>query len=210
MSKRSASRDAGPWQRFLATLAVERFRDRATKWAIGVSHRKRQAWRSAEFVSAALEGLWLAALSFDGSRNDDFFGFAKQRMLGAIIDWMRTEEECSTRTRKANEARGVSLARKVPMPSSMDDNTGLVEQAEVEDLRAVDPGLAVDSRGAEDRVLDLFPPGQARDAVRLYFVVGLSAKTVGQCLGVSASRVCQIVSRAVEAARPRALRLVAS
>jgi RNA polymerase sigma factor (sigma-70 family) len=42
-------------------------------------------------IAEAKKGLWQACLRYDPNKNDNFWGYAKRRVRGAVYDYMRTE-----------------------------------------------------------------------------------------------------------------------
>jgi len=126
-----------------------------------------QKYELAELASMGFAGLLAAVTRFDPDRNLKFATFARVRIQGAILDAMRVE----TRSRR----RG---ARMVIHPLEI-DLPGPAQVPEDADFwyRACS-GL----KRQRDRLV-----------VLLYWRMGLSLREVGQQLGVTEGRVCQIV-----------------
>ena len=167
-------------------------------WFAKRMQAKTHAWRdlSYEFGCAALEGLWRAALVYD-TRIGDFCGYAKVRMRSAILDWLRSEERIGTRKSKRWDA--------VPVVQSLEQMAGEIRHPAFVDPLADDPAdVAADDAG--EGVLLWFREGRERDILRAYFVEGMKMVDVGRRYGISASRVCQVVTRAVERVREERLR----
>lgn len=138
-----------------------------------------------ELESAAMLGLAEAARSFDPARNDEFLGFASNRVRGACLDAVRAAEPLGYRRRAEKPAiASLSLRRH-------DDGT---EWADL--IPAPEDRSAAHAESAEAVRSLLRPYGPAGLALARYYAEdGHTIRRVGEALGVSESRASQINAR---------------
>lgn len=137
-----------------------------------------------ELYGAGTVGLINAAARFDEGRGVPFEAFVQARVQGAMLDLMRAGDPLSRAER--SRARGTAprlsvvpfedAAEEVPSPS--DTPLELAERAQ----------LLAKLRQAIER---LHPREQL--VLSLYYERDLTYREIGQVLGVSESRVCQVV-----------------
>lgn len=149
-----------------------------------------------ELVSLGALGWAEARARFDASRGVPFAGFAAMRIRGAILDGLRAVDTLSRGDRKRAKAdtaptapRIVSDAEEVEAAvSEQDDASELLQREElIEELRA-----ALDTLPKRDRYI-----------VQRHFFDDVPMRAIGIELGVTESRISQIVSAAVGRLRRR-------
>jgi RNA polymerase sigma factor for flagellar operon FliA len=200
--------------------------DMARRIAVRVGRRVPSWLREDDLVGAAMIGLAEAAERFDPSFGQPFVGFAEKRIRGAVLDELRrgdlmprrvraTARKVGETIRRLEQALGrppedEEIARALGVPvEEYRDEMELLTHVTCVDLDSLgEVGPANDNAGpaadAERRqlvnhlraALDSLPE---RDAtlLSLYYVEELSYSEVGEVLGVSESRVCQLHSRAL-------------
>lgn len=198
--------------------------DVARRIALKVSRRCPE-WMSAEdLISAATLGLAEAARRYDESRGEPFLGFAEKRIRGAVLDELRRGDIMPRRVRqKARQIARIveslehQLGRKprdeeiaAELGVSMDKyRDGLQQLADVQVTPLDLAGEQVSDRPsafeeAEQREMarlvrdGLELLGEREQTIlNLYYVEKLTYAEIGEILGVTASRVCQLRSRAI-------------
>jgi len=175
-----------------------------------------------DLIGAASMGLIEAADRFEGNRGVPFEAYAHRRMQGAVLDALRTEDHLSRRSRRqlreadaaegllcrklgralsADEQRSVRRGEPVAQPRSrvflpLDEcaplasgeapgNDALADYVKAESLHGL--RTAVSSLADRERLV-----------LSLYYERELTYREIGVVLGVTESRVCQIV-RAIHA-----------
>jgi RNA polymerase sigma factor for flagellar operon FliA len=189
--------------------------------------RRVPGWISGDdLVAAAMLGLAEAAERFDPRRGESFIAFAEQRIRGAVQDELRrgdimprrvratarkvgrTARELEQRLGRAPEDEEMAAALDVPVERYRDELEALTHVAVVDlDHReasmaqsdAVDPAASAERRQLVARVIDGLQrlPERDRLVLSLYYLEELSYGEIGQVLGVTESRVCQLHGRAV-------------
>jgi RNA polymerase sigma factor for flagellar operon FliA len=180
-----------------------------------------------DLVAAGMLGLAEAADRFDGSRGEPFLVFATKRIRGAVLDELRRGDIMPRRVRrmarKVGEVRA-SLEReqgKTPEDQAMATALGVTLQVYRNDLASLSevkvsslddgehapPAAPADQSPAEQaerselmaRIKGALVRLEQRDAMilSLLYADELSSVEVGQVLGVSTSRVCQLHARAL-------------
>jgi len=170
-------------------------------------------------------GLIEAANRFDCSRNEPFFAFAAHRIRGAVVDELRRGDIMPRRVRQL--ARKIAAAIRElertdgERPSdervaealgvSLDDYRAGLEHlvhAKVEPLDAGEAMLAADEPAPDDeahrsqtlmRVRKALERLEPRDVMVLgfHYVEDLTYQQIADILHITASRVCQLVQRAL-------------
>lgn len=162
-------------------------------WAIVARYRRRvPAWvQTDELFAAGLEGAFDAAKRFDPSRGIRFSTFAGPRVHGAIADWIRTTDYVPRSRRRAGKA---------PLLHSMDQ---VLTEGAAERLSYVNAQASRDQGPLHDAIsndrwtwlMSLLSTPQAR-ACDLHYRKGLTLFEVGESMGLSESRACQLVHKA--------------
>jgi len=136
--------------------------------------------------SAGLLGLVEAADRFDPSRGVPFDAFARRRVQGAVLDFLRGEDPLSRDERKKVRAGGNEMAE--PEFVNFDDLADFL-------------GAQVDGHDGESILMKthvrakvrLLPAADQR-LLALYYGEEQTLREVGAALGVTESRVCQRLS----------------
>ncbi len=180
-----------------------------------------------DLVAAGMLGLAEAAMRYDARRGEPFIAFATKRIRGAVLDELRRGDIMPRRVRrmarKVDETRR-SLERQLgrtPADEAMATALGVTLQVYRDDLAFLSeakisslddgthtapaaPAHESPSEHAERgelhaRIKAALTALEPRDAMILGLLYGdeLTSVEVGQVLGVSTSRVCQLHSRAL-------------
>jgi RNA polymerase sigma factor for flagellar operon FliA len=148
--------------------------------------------------NAALIGLWEAAKKYDPSRGYKFKTYAFLRIIGAMQDENRSDEHIRSRSPYyRRDGNPVPQVVHISALSTDDENNPFAWIG--------DDGKPPDWINRE-WLLSLLPCGQLRDVCERYYFDGFTMREIGEQLGVSESRVCQLVNAGVKAARRRANR----
>lgn len=150
-----------------------------------------------DLVSAAVVGLIEASDRFDEARGVPFAAWAQRRMQGAVLDLLRSEDTLSRNDRRRCREAGNAAAAPVAAPV-------LVHFDELEEQVASDGSDAFDACAAAEDAQQLraaLSRLKERDrlVLSLYYEQELTLREIGVVLGVTESRVCQIL-RALHAA----------
>jgi RNA polymerase sigma factor for flagellar operon FliA len=192
--------------------------DMAKRIALKVARRVPGGKVADDLVAAAYLGLTQAADRYDPVAGP-FVAFAEKRIRGAVLDELRRADVLSHRRRaKARKARDVSeklekqLGR-TPDATEIADGLGVSLECYRTDYEAlahaavvplIDEGLRDNS--SEDvaeaterrRLIAVVAeqiaklPERQRNILALYHIEGLTHREIGDMLGVTESRVCQI------------------
>jgi RNA polymerase sigma factor for flagellar operon FliA len=182
-----------------------------------------------DLMGAALLGLTEAANRYDASRNEPFIAFAEKRIRGAVLDELRRGDIMPRRARamarkigliirdleKQNafvtdeavaEALGVTVEDyRNNLEQLVHVTVGALENADESTLTVADGSPESDAmkREAMARVRQALPKLDQRDllVLGLYYNEELTYSEIGQVLGVTTSRVCQLHGRAIACLR---------
>lgn len=172
-----------------------------------------------DLVSAGMLGLIDAADRFDASRGIPFEAYSRRRIQGAILDSLRAEDHLTRRERRngreadrAEEKMRMKLRRELTSDETHDARHGVPRTrphsqtfVSIEDA---DDGTLDTSLSAFARLSAAEDIGQLRNAIgelperdrqvlALYYEEELTYREIGVILGVTESRICQIL-RAVQ------------
>lgn len=179
-----------------------------------------------DLMGAALLGLTEAANRYDANRNEPFLAFAEKRIRGAVLDELRRGDIMPRRARAMARKIGniirelerthatvtdelVAKELGVPVEEYRNELEGLVHvtvgalDATEESALAADdetsPERDAAKRQAMTRVRAALPTLDQRDllVLSLYYNEELTYSEIGQVLGVTTSRVCQLHGRAI-------------
>ncbi|MCG8422266.1 MAG: FliA/WhiG family RNA polymerase sigma factor [Proteobacteria bacterium] len=204
--------------------------DMARRLARKIARRVPRSVRCDELESAAMLGLTEAASRFDPTRGEPFVAYAAKRIRGAVLDELRRNDVLTRRGREgarrlADATRSVEA--QVGRPATTDEIAkemgvsveevaqfkarlqapALVPLEDVRDLPHTTSNDAPDEqyilreqKRALAQALNSLPE---RDllVLSLYYQEGLTLKEIGQVLGVSESRTCQLRGRALRKLR---------
>lgn len=132
----------------------------------------------------------------------------RQRMIDAIrkLD-LRSRDEMSLAVRQANgeplgadeyeRGRVIQARRLISLDFGTDESPPLVERLESQDLLPAEEHLDQRIQLARLRAAISALPDRQRQAVELGLFSGLSLRLIGEKMGISESRVCQLQKRAV-------------
>ena len=182
--------------------------------------------RTEDLVSAGHQGLADAIARFDPACSEQFASFAERRIRGAMLDELRARDPLSrdqrahakrvtaaTRALTARLGRRPSadeIAAELDIPLEQYWEQSVVVATRIQSLDNEVGALLPDrdAEGAEDRLCRAERARAMRDAVRalpprlrriieLHHSDGLTLKEIGELLGVTESRVCQLRSEAL-------------
>jgi RNA polymerase sigma factor for flagellar operon FliA len=212
-------------------LLIAQHMPMARRIARKVLRRMPDSVREDDLVSAAFVGLTEAAERFDAARGEPFVAFAAPRIRGAVLDELRRGDVMPRRVRSAAKKVGEAVASlerrlgRAPEDTEVAGALGVpvetyrAKLADLTSVRMVElpaaggawelPDTSVTPAGLLERAeltqrvraaLDEVPE---RDALvlSLYYVEELSYAEIGEVLGVSESRVCQLHARAIKRVR---------
>ena len=182
-----------------------------------------------DLMGAALLGLTEAANRYDANRNEPFLAFAEKRIRGAVLDELRRgdimprraramarkigliikdlEKDGATVTDEAvAEKLGVSVEEyRNDLEQLVHVTVGALENTEESALASEEgsPELDAAKRQAMVRIRQALPTLDQRDllVLSLYYNEELTYSEIGQVLGVTTSRVCQLHGRALACLR---------
>ena len=167
-----------------------------------------------DLIGAGLLGLIDAVDRFDASRAIPFEAYARTRIQGAILDALRAEDHLSRRDRRrsreadrAEDRLRMKLGRELSVDESERARRGVprtlphsqtfvpVEDADDGSLGEEESAFAyVAAMQDHARVRELVArlPERERTVLSLYYEEELTYREIGEVLGVTESRICQI------------------
>lgn len=181
-----------------------------------------------DLISVGTEELIKLARKYDDSLNDNFWGYARKRVNGAMLDYLRSLDPLSRNDRKivkdietlvnnyiseydeepsdeylAKELNiDIEKIREAKLASSISYLMPIDEQVEL----ATNEENSLDRLTKEDlinKITDILQTFNEREQliIQLYFYEELSFKEISEILKISESRVCQLQTRVIEALR---------
>lgn len=194
--------------------------------------RRCPAWMAREdLVAAGMRGLTEAADRYDASRADAFLPFAEHRIRGAVLDELRRGDllprRVRTMARKVGAAvRELEATCGEPTEEQVADRLGVsvehyrerlapLAQIQVQPLEGITAVLVSDATTAPDtvashrelvaRLREALAQLEARDAqiIIYHFEHELSYQEIATILGITGSRVCQLLARALDRLRAK-------
>jgi RNA polymerase sigma factor for flagellar operon FliA len=185
-----------------------------------------------DIVAAGMVGLAEAAERYDETRQEPFLSFAEKRIRGAVIDELRRGDVMPRRMRRmarrigdvvqdlqqrhgeakdeqVAEALGVTLEEyKQNLEQIVHVSVGALETDDDSLMPSGDessPELQLAHLRAKGRVRDALEQLEQRDLLllNLYYTEELTYTEIGDVMGITRSRVCQLHGRAI--ARLRAI-----
>jgi RNA polymerase sigma factor for flagellar operon FliA len=194
--------------------------------------RRCPAWMAREdLVAAGMRGLTEAADRYDVNRADAFLPFAEHRIRGAVLDELRRGDllprRVRTMARKVGAAvRELEATGSEPTEEQVADRLGVsvehyrerlapLAQVQVQPLEGIASVLVSDTTTAPDtvasqreligRLREALAQLEARDAqiIIYHFENELSYQQIATILGITGSRVCQLLARALDRLRAK-------
>jgi RNA polymerase sigma factor for flagellar operon FliA len=151
-----------------------------------------------DLVAAGNEALWRCYLRFDAKRlpEEAFWVYAQNRVRGAMLDSLRETDNLSRyereliKTGKAEEIpwaalHRVSLENLNELMSDSDPHEDLVKRLDVERARTLIVGL----------------PPKSQRVIQMYYGEEMTLASIGRCLKITESRVCQIKKETLKLVR---------
>lgn len=172
-------------------------------------HRRRAANLDLDdLVSAGNLGLIDAAARYDESRGIPFMFFARHRVRGAMLDYLRDEDPLSRRARAKEKRRQQAQPDGLDCPAGSHLRLVRLDGATENMLESHDERdpydayeIAQDVARLRKAVREL--PKRERLAVSLYYSKGMTMSAAGVHLLVTEARVCQILSAAIARLRTK-------
>jgi RNA polymerase sigma factor for flagellar operon FliA len=210
---------------------ISQHADMARRIALKMA-RRCPTWVAREdLVAAGLLGLTEAARRYDDTRCEPFIPFAEQRIRGAVLDELRRGDLLPRRVRQtarkiAAVIRKLETAGEKPTDQAVSDALGVsietyrselahLVHVDVESIDGESATMLVDSEKGPDelasyretltKVKGALSMLEARDAtlLSLYYIEELTFQQIATSLGITPSRACQLLWRAIERLRER-------
>jgi len=178
-----------------------------------------------DLVAAGMLGLTEAALRYDDTRVEPFLSFAEQRIRGAVLDELRRGDMLPRRVRQtarkvAATIRGLENAGETATDERVAstlgvtienyrDNLANLINVETESIDSEGAAILVDEQQRPDeiasrremlsRVRTALDKLEQRDVtlLGLHYIEELTFQEIATTLGITASRACQLLWRAV-------------
>ena len=201
--------------------------DVARRIAMHVARRLPPWLHEEDVIAASMIGLTEAAERYDDKRGEPFVAFAEKRIRGAVLDELRRGDLLPRRKRvmarkigeairdlehrlcRAPEDEEIARAIGVPVEKYHEELEQLAHitfveifddvPADTTGAFALGPAIAVERAQLVERLNECLGRLPERDAtvLSLYYVEELDYCEIGEILGVSESRVCQLHARAM-------------
>lgn len=209
---------------------ISQHADMARRIALKMA-RRCPTWVAREdLVAAGLLGLTEAARRYDDKRAEPFIPFAEQRIRGAVLDELRRGDVLPRRVRQtarkiAQVIRTLEAAGETPTDQKVAETLGVTLEVyredlahlvhvDVESLDGKAAMLAGIERGPDEhashretlrKVTSALAMLEQRDAtlLSLYYIEELTFQQIATSLGITPSRACQLLWRAIERLRAR-------
>jgi len=209
------------WRNQLITEHAEVARRIALKMA-----RRCPTWiQRDDLVAAGMLGLTEAAQRYDGTRAEPFLPFAEQRIRGAILDELRRGDLLPRRVRQiarriASKINALETAGETASEAKLAEAMGvsvdhfrsdlaMLVHVDIESLDGERAVTLIDSARAPDeqasrhemlrRIRRALDSLEQRDVtlLGLHYIEELTFQDIAKTLGITASRACQLLWRAV-------------
>ena len=153
-----------------------------------------------DLTGAGSIGLAQAAVAFDSGRRVKFATYAGRRVYGAMLDWLREIDWVPRLERRRSKVDG----RRLIGTRSLSSSIAGCGDAEAADLLAADGGadgtVAAERRDLVGRLTAGFTRSE-RMAFELYWFEGQTMREVGRAIGMSESRVSQVMAELLRRVR---------
>ena len=157
-----------------------------------------------DVLSNALLGLVEAAAKFDRTRGQPFESVLHKRGQGAIRDGQRQGDPLprSKRTVLNEYKRRPLTDLHEPLPAHVPVEPNMVDVSEIVNLS--NDEVPVDEQIDRKRKMEMIQrtvstlPERTQQILQLYFIEGLTLMEIGEILGVSEPRVCQLYKKGIE------------
>lgn len=206
--------------------------DLALKIARHMSYRLPASVSREDVDSAALLGLTEAASRYDASRNEPFMAFAKKRIRGAVVDHLRRIDHLSRRSRQeARRVRDAARRLEAELGRSVSErevaeDMGISVDSVRSAYRSLRAATTVRLDDSDEAIIgmhfetatEVVERQQRRTAllraleglerrslmiIALHYQEGLTLSEIGEVLGVTESRVCQLRTQALRELRSK-------
>lgn len=183
----------------------------------------------ADLISIGIEEMIKLSRKYDKAQNDNFWGYARKRVNGSMLDYLRSLDTISRNNRKIikdidalvdeyfnefeEEPDDEYLAKK------LDIEVDKIHQARVshsisyvmpldEQMQLYDEQNTLDKMEKEDmlsKIEDVLSTLNKRDQtiLQLYYFEELSLKEISEILDISQSRICQLLKQILKTLRKR-------
>ncbi len=183
----------------------------------------------ADLISIGIEEMIKLSRKYDKNQNDNFWGYARKRVNGSMLDYLRSLDTISRNNRKIikdidalvdeyfnefeEEPDDEYLAKK------LDIEVDKIHQARVshsisyvmpldEQMQLYDEQNTLDKMEKEDmlsKIEDVLSTLNKRDQtiLQLYYFEELSLKEISEILDISQSRICQLLKQILKTLRKR-------
>lgn len=179
---------------------VHRYRPVVLRIAAQIHRRSPPSIERDDLIAAGMSGLWDALRRRDQRPEESFDFYVCTRVRGAIIDELRAEDWLPRR--RGRNPDGSRPARAVPAVVHYED-LGLRDRHRVASREEFDSEDALEQKMTLERVLrglDHLPPRERYVLVKRD-LHGVPIKDLGEELGVSKPRVCQLRTQALRRLR---------
>lgn len=203
--------------------------DIARRIALKVARRCPDWVQREDLIAAGMLGLTEAALRYDETRTEPFLSFAEQRIRGAVLDELRRGDLLPRRVRQlarkingaireleANGEKATDMRVADALGVSVDHyRSGLAHLVHVE-VESLDDKIAAQQASSEIapdeaaahrellcRVRTALDKLETRDVtiLGLHYIEEMTYQEIAKSLGITPSRVCQLLWRAVDRMR---------
>lgn len=181
-----------------------------------------------DLISVGATAMVSVARNYDKNKNDNFWGYARLRVYGSMLDFLRSLDSLSRGSRKLvkqiNEASGEYFLEHESEPSDEWLSAKLgVSQEQIKDARnlneismvlPLDEQMSLLSEGTLEKIEkeDLIEKimealksfnQKEQQIIGLYYFEELNLHEISQILGISESRICQIHKKLIIKIRER-------
>jgi len=177
--------------------------DIARRIALKVARRCPDWVQREDLIAAGMLGLTEAALRYDETRTEPFLSFAEQRIRGAVLDELRRGDLLPRRVRQLARKVNTAIRAVEATGETATDQTVADKFAAQQASRDIAPDEAAGHRQLLQRVRAALDKLEQRDVtiLGLHYIEDMTYQEIAKSLGITPSRVCQLLWRAVERLR---------